>query len=120
MVNSYGHNLKITGAAEKANELFRRLLAIAPDHPRSNYAYSAFLAGVAKPTESLPYLEKAQAAGVVDAAYSLGLVHLSLGNQPRALEYLENYKVRVPADRNTAILIEAIRSGRATVRQETP
>lgn len=117
-VNSMGHNLQIAGAAEKANALFQRLLVLAPDHPRSNHAYGVFLAGVAKPAASLPHLEKALAAGVVDAGYSLGLVHLSLGNNARALEYLEAYKARTPADQNVAILIEAIRSGRATVKRE--
>ncbi|MDO8385569.1 MAG: hypothetical protein Q7T13_04095 [Polaromonas sp.] len=118
-VNSYGHNLQINGAAEKANTLFQRLLAAAPDHPRSNHAYGVFLAGVAKPAESLPYLEKALAAGVVDAGYALGLVHLGLGDQARALQYLETYKARVPADPQVAALIEAIRSGKVTVRRES-
>jgi tetratricopeptide (TPR) repeat protein len=118
-VNSYGHNLKITGAAEKANELFQRLITLAPGHPRNNYVYGVFLAGVAKPRDSIPYLEKALSAGVVDADYSLGMVHLSLGDKKKALEHLENYQARAPAG-NVAAIIEAIRSGRATIRREAP
>jgi Tfp pilus assembly protein PilF len=117
MVNSYGHNLNIAGTAEKANLLFQRLLSIAPDHPRSNHAYGVFLAGVAKPRESLPYLEKALAAGIVDAGYALGLVHLGMGDQARALHYLESYKASAP-DPQVAALIEAIRSAKVTVRRE--
>lgn len=119
MANSYGHNLQIYGAAEKANTLFQRLLAVAPDHPRSNHAYGVFLAGVAKSAESLPYLEKALAAGIVDAGYTLGLVHLGLGDQARALQYLETYKTKAPADQQVATLIEAIRSGKVTVKRES-
>lgn len=118
MANSYGHNLQINGAAEKANGLFQRLLAAAPDHPRSNHAYGVFLAGVAKSAESLPYLEKALAAGIVEAGYALGLVHLGLGDQAKALQYLETYKARIPADQHVATLIEAIRSGKVTVKRE--
>jgi tetratricopeptide (TPR) repeat protein len=118
-VNSYGHNLKIAGAAEKANALFQRLLARAPDDPRGNHAYGVFLAGAARPRESLPYLEKALAAGIVDAAYALGLVHVSLGDKDRALHYLETYRARAPADRQVVTLIEAVRSGKITVKRES-
>lgn len=117
-VNSMGHNLQIAGAGQKADALFQRLLVLTPDHPRSNHAYGVFLAGAAKPAASLPYLEKALAAGLVDAGYSLGLVYLSLGDKTRALEYLDAYKAKTPTDTNAAMLIEAIRSGRATVKRE--
>jgi tetratricopeptide (TPR) repeat protein len=119
LANSYAHNLHINGAAEKADVLFRRLLARAPDHPRSNHAYGVFLAGAAKPRESLPYLEKALAAGIVDAAYALGMAHVSLGDKDRALDYLETYRMRAPADRQVVTLIEAIRSGKITVKRES-
>jgi len=118
MASSYGHNLQISGAAEKANALFQRLLALAPDHPRSNHGYGVFLAGVGRSAESLPYLEKALAAGAIDAAYALGLVHLGLGDQARALQYLETYKARAPSDTHVVTLIEAIRSGKVTVKRE--
>jgi Tfp pilus assembly protein PilF len=118
MANSYAHNLKINGAAEKADALFKRLLTRAPEHPPSNHAYGAFLAGVAKPRESLSYLEKALAAGIVDAAYALGLAHVSLGDKDRALHYLETYRTRVPADKQVVPLMEAIRSGKISVQRE--
>ena len=66
--NSIGHNLDIPGAAEKANLIFLKLLAAAPSDPRGNYMYGTFLAGVGKPKEALPYLEKALSVGIVDAA----------------------------------------------------
>jgi predicted Zn-dependent protease len=119
MANSYGHNLQISGAAEKANTLFQRLIALAPDHPRSNHAYGVFLAGVGRSAESRAYLEKALAAGVTDAAYALGLVHLGLSDQAKALQYLETYQASAPSDAHVAALIEAIRSGKVTLNGES-
>src|SRR5450755_2823760 len=53
-VNSFGHNLNIPGSAEKASSIYQRLLAISPDHPRTNFSYGMFLAGTARLRESIP------------------------------------------------------------------
>lgn len=111
-LNSIGHNLNIAGAAEKANSIFQRLLADTPADPRGNFMYGTFLAGVAKPKEALPYLEKALAAGVIDAAYALGMTHLTLGDKEQALRNLADYKRRRPADGDVDKLIDAIRNGK--------
>jgi len=119
LVNSFGHNLKIPGAAEKASSIFQRLLVISPDHPRTNQYYGMFLAGTGKFRESIPFLEKALAAGFVDASYSLGMVHLSLGDKVKALEYLENYQKRNPNDANVVRLIEGIRDGKVELKRNS-
>lgn len=111
-VNSMGHNLDIPGAVEKASSIFLRLLSAAPSDPRGNYMYGTFLAGVGKPKEALPYLEKALAVGVVDAAYAIGMTYLTLGNKEQALKNLESYKQRKPSDGNVDKLIDAIRNGK--------
>lgn len=111
-VNSIGHNLDIAGAAEKADSIFRRLLAASPSDARGNYMYGTFLAGVGKPKEALPYLEKALAVGVSDAAYAIGMTYVTLGNKGQALKNLEDYKRRKPGDTNVDKLIDAIRNGK--------
>ena len=111
-VNSIGHNLDIPGAAQKANSIFLRLLAAAPSDPRGNYMYGKFLSGVGKPKEALPYLEKALSLGVIDAAYAIGMTHLTLGDKEQALKSLEDYKRRKPSDGSVDQLIDAIRNGR--------
>ena len=73
--------------------------------------YGRFLAGAKKPKEAIPYLEKALEAGVGDAAYALGMTHLSLGDKQKALENLEDYRKRRPNDENTVKIIDAIRNG---------
>jgi predicted Zn-dependent protease len=111
-LNSIGHNLDIAGSAEKASSIFQRLLTASPSDPRGNYMYGTFLAGVGKPKEALPYLAKALAVGVTDAAYAIGMTYLTLGDKEQALKNLEDYKRRKPNDTNVDKLIDAIRNGK--------
>jgi predicted Zn-dependent protease len=115
-LNSMGHNLDIPGTAEKANSNFQRLLTISPSDPHVNYHYGTFLAGTAKPREALPYLEKAFAAGVRDAAYGLGMTYLVLGDKHKAIEHLEAYRQHRPQDDVVAKLIDDIRNGRFEIK----
>jgi len=116
-LNSIGHNLGIAGSAEKANSIYQRLLAVSPSDPRGNYMYGTFLSGVGKPKEALPYLEKALALGVAEAAYSLGMTHLSLGDRELALKNLEDYKRQKPSDGNVDKIIDGIRNGRIEIKR---
>lgn len=114
-LNSIGHNLDIPGSADKANSIFQKLLAISPSDPRANYHYGTFLAGATKYSEAIPYLEKALAAGVADAAYGLGMTYLSLGDKDKALEHLEAYRQRKPNDENIPKIIDAVRNGKTEI-----
>lgn len=116
-VNSIGHNLDIAGAAAKASSIFQRLLAASPSDPRGNFMYGTLLAGMGKPKEALPYLEKALAVGVIDAAYAIGMAYLALGDKGQALKNLEDYKRRKPSDKNVDKLIDAIRNGTIELRR---
>lgn len=116
-LNSMGHNLDVPGAAEKANSIFLKLLAAIPSEPRGNYMYGTFLAGIGKPKEALLYLEKALSVGVVDAAYSIGMTYLTLGDKAQALKNLEDYKRRKPGDASVDTLIDAIRNGKLELKR---
>ncbi|WP_417069659.1 tetratricopeptide repeat protein [Niveibacterium terrae] len=116
-LNSIGHNLEIAGSAQKADALFRKLLAAQPADPRGNYMYGTFLSGAGKPGEALPYLEKALSAGVSDAAYTIAMTHLALGEKELALKSLADYKRSNPGDADTDKLIEAIRSGKIELKK---
>lgn len=118
LLNSIGHNLDIAGTAEKADAMFRKLLAITPADPRGNYLYGLFLAGVGKPKEALPYLEKADSLGVGDAVYPIGMVYLALGDKGKALESLRAYKRTNPADTTIDIIIEGISSGKIKINYD--
>ncbi len=111
LLNSIGYNLDIPGSGERTRTCFKKLFATVPSHPQGNYLYGTFLAGAGKPRDAIPYLEKALRAGTVDAAYSLGMVYLSILEQKKALEYLEIYHQHRPSDKHVVKIIEAIRSG---------
>ena len=112
LVNHIGHNLDVPGAAEKADSIFKRILKAAPSDPKGNYMYGVFLAGVGKPKEALPYLEKALSVGVLDATYAMGLAFITLGEKEKALENLEAYKHRYPNNESVNNIINAIRDGK--------
>lgn len=111
-INSMGHNLDISGSAEKASTYFQKFLTVTPDDPRGNYMYGTFLAGARQPKKALPYLNKALSLGFTTAAYALGMTYFSLGDKEKALENLESYQRSNPDDPNTARIIDAIRSGK--------
>jgi tetratricopeptide (TPR) repeat protein len=119
-LHNIGHHFRFAGAAAKAEARYRRVLAIAPDHPRATLFYGAFLADAGRFRESVPYLERAERQGSVDAVWALGIAWLRLGDRSRALGYLEAYRRRVPGDANAAALIEAVRAGRAPTSPRPP
>lgn len=110
-LNLVGHNLDIQGSAAKADKMFRKLLAVTPSDARANFTYGKFLAGVGKSQAALPHLEKAINSGVVDAAYTMAMTYLALGEKDKSLRYLEVYKQHTPSDPRIDKLIDAIRSG---------
>jgi len=116
LLNSIGYNLNIAGSAEKTTAIFQRLLAAAPSDPQGNYRYGMFLAEAGKPKEALPFLEKALAAGVTNAAYTLGMTYLALGDKQNALNNLEIYSQHRPSDGNAARIIDAIRNGKVKIK----
>lgn len=117
-LNSIGHNLDIPGSAEKTAAIFQKLLTAAPADPRGNYMYGTFLAGAGKPREAIPYLEKALAVGVADAAYSFGMTYLTLGDKQKALQHLDAYQQRNPNDGNVTKLIDGIRNGKLEIKRK--
>ena len=113
-LHTLGRNLGIPGSAEKADANFKKLLKAKPTDPQGNYMYGVFLAGENKIKKAIPYLDKALAAGMPEAAYTLGMAHYSLGNKKKALGYFEDLKKRAPYFGESADkMIEEIRKDQA-------
>jgi tetratricopeptide (TPR) repeat protein len=120
-VDRIAFNLDIKGAPEKAVHNYERALKREPDHPRANLSYGIFLAGTgALQKKSLPYLEKALKLGLGDARYTLGVVHLTLGDKEKAIEYLEAYQKTRPNDERSTQIIAAIKSGNIHIGSNGP
>ena len=75
-----------------------------------------FYRGAGKSKEAIPYLEKALSAGIANAAYSLGMTRLPLGDKQKTLEHLEAYRQRKPNDENIAKIIDAIKNGKVEMK----
>lgn len=119
MLNAMAHNLDVPGAAAKADKLFQQLLALQPGDAKISFRYGVFLASSGQTTRALPYLEKAQQAGVKDADYSLGLLYLGKGDKAQALEHLDRYRQGMtgPTQRMDDLL-DAIKNNRVQVKTE--
>ena len=113
-----GKNLNIPGSAAGADANFKKLLVSAPSNSEGNYLYGIFLAGEGKPKKAVPYLKKAVAAGVSDAAYTLGLVYMALGNKQKAIDSIEVFRKSSPYNAESADkLIDEIKNGKAIVKK---
>jgi tetratricopeptide (TPR) repeat protein len=120
ILNGLAHNLDIEGAAQKAVIYYERILHREPENPKGNYYYGTFLASASRPKESLPYLEKALKLGVEQAGFSLGMAHLTMGDEAKALEYLESYSKRNPSNKEAKQLVENLKAGKIGFRVESP
>lgn len=111
LLNHFGYSLDVPGSAAKAVGIFQKILAANPSDPRGNYMFGDFLSSAGKPKEALPYLQKAISLGVPDAAYTLGMTYVLLGDKENALKNLEEYRRRHP---NSGIdkVIDGVRSGK--------
>ncbi|MEZ5990616.1 MAG: hypothetical protein R3F30_16180 [Planctomycetota bacterium] len=113
-LRSMAHNLDVEGASDKAIEAYERLLKREPKHPQGNWYYGMFLGSTATmQNKAFPYLEQAYDLGIEEAGFSLGVLHLMF-----SIRYLEGYLAHHPKDERTRRLLEAARSGKATVQRK--
>ncbi len=111
-VHAMAHNLDVPQAAERATACFERVLASRPEDAQANFHFGVFLAATgSRPDDAVACLEKATTLGVVDAWFSLGMLHLTLGDRERGLSCLETYSTKVPGDVQARELLEGLRAG---------
>ena len=116
-LHAMAHNLEIAGAAEKAASMYQKLMVMQGSDPRTNFLFGKFLSSAGKPEQGLPFLTKALAGGVTEAAYSMGLSYMAVGDKARALEFLELYRQKSPDSAKVARVIEAVKSGKLEVKR---
>jgi len=103
-----GYNLDVSGMSKKTRTFYKRLLKLEPENREVNYLYGVYLAGAGKQKKSHPYLIKALELGEVNAAYSLGLSFVSIGEDAKGLKYLRQYRNAKPNDSRVDALIAAV------------
>ena len=91
LANSMGHNMDISGCAEKSIAGYSQLLEINPDDKRANYYFGSFLSATTLYEKSFPYLQRAIELGEQDAHYTLGFVYIKEGKTQAALAEFKDY-----------------------------
>jgi hypothetical protein len=100
------------GASEKADALYRQLLAQDSDEPGTNLLYGSFLARTDKTRDQgITYLQKAVQLGVKQANYTLGVAYVTEDKKPEALTALRQYTLDFPKDERAQRLLAAVKSG---------
>lgn len=120
LLHAIGFNLDIPDSMAKTLSAFNELLSLTPDDPQANLRYGAFLAATTRKGEGIPFLEKARSLGAADADYWLGLSYMNAGDKAKAIENLQAYTKRVPGDQRAAMMLEAIRADKVTVKVVKP
>lgn len=115
LLHRMGHNLDMPDSWKKAETLYQKLLAIAPDDLHANYQYGLFLAETGQSSQSLPYLERATRANYPPAYFTLALAYFATGDANKAKENLQVYLQHNANDKNAKALLEAMEDGRAQI-----
>jgi tetratricopeptide (TPR) repeat protein len=106
------------GTAPKAKRTFELAIALNPDDRRANYLFGMFLASTKKlHSDALRYLERADELGEKDAQFTIGLLLVEKGEKEKGLALLESYAKQHPESEHTRKVIESIKNGTLTFRQ---
>ena len=113
------HNLDVPGAAAKADQHYRMLLAALPQKQRAGIQgeYGGFLASVGQTDAAVKMLNEAVQGGSERSRLPLGMALLSQGKKAESLKQLRAYAKKYPQDERTAKFIDAVENGRFEVKR---
>lgn len=113
------HNLDVPGAAAKADQHYRLLLAALPQKQRAGMQgeYGGFLASVGQTDVAVKMLNEAVQGGSDRSRLPLGMALLSQGKKAESLKQLRAYAKKYPQDERAAKFIDAVENGRFEVRR---
>lgn len=113
------HNLDVPGAAAKADQHYRMLLAALPQKQRAGIQgeYGGFLASVGQTDAAVKMLNEAVQGGSERSRLPLGMALLSQGKKAESLKQLRTYAKKYPQDERAAKFIDAVENGRFEVKR---
>ena len=113
------HNLDVPGAAAKADQHYRMLLAVVPQKQRAGMQseYGSFLASIGQTDAAVKMLNEAVQGGSERSRLPLGMALLSQGKKSESLKQLRIYVKKYPEDKRAAQLVDAVENGRFEVRR---
>jgi len=118
-LNWIAHNLDVPGAAAKADQHYRLLLAALPQKQRAGMQgeYGGFLASVGQTDAAVKMLNEAVQGGSDRSRLPLGMALLSQGKKAESLKQLRAYAKKYPQNERAAKFIDAVENGRFEVRR---
>ena len=118
-LNWIAHNLDVPGAAAKADQHYRLLLAALPQKQRAGMQgeYGGFLASVGQTDAAVKMLNEAVQGGSDRSRLPLGMALLSQGKKAESLKQLRAYAKKYPQDERAAKFIDAVENGRFEVKR---
>jgi len=118
-LNWIAHNLDVPGAAAKADQHYRLLLAALPQKQRAGMQgeYGGFLASVGQTDAAVKMLNEAVQGGSDRSRLPLGMALLSQGKKAESLKQLRAYVKKYPQDERAAKFIDAVENGRFEVKR---
>ena len=118
-LNWIAHNLDVPGAAAKADQHYRLLLAALPQKQRAGMQgeYGGFLASVGQTDAAVKMLNEAVQGGSNRSRLPLGMALLSQGKKAESLKQLRAYAKKYPQNERAAKFIDAVENGRFEVRR---
>ena len=113
------HNLDVPGAAAKADQHYRMLLAALPQKQRAGIQgeYGGFLASVGQTDAAVKMLNEAVQGGSERSRLPLGMALLSQGKKAESLKQLRTYAKKYSQDERAAKFIDAVENGRFEVKR---
>lgn len=118
-LNWIAHNLDVPGAAAKADQHYRMLLAALPQKQRAGMQgeYGSFLASIGQTDAAVKMLNEAVQGGSERSRLPLGMALLSQGKKAESLKQLRAYAKKYPEDKRAAKFIDAVENGRFEVKR---
>ncbi len=110
MLAAMAYQLKVRGAAERAERAFSRWLLQSPDDDEGLYRYGQFLLGSGHAHRAVFYLEKSFQHGMLDAEYPLAIALQRSGATQEAKVHLRHYQLTHPDKPPVALLPMSSRS----------
>ena len=108
--SAFAYNLDMPGSKEKADEYFKQLFELEPDHAQGHLYYGQHLSGRGEFDAAVPHLQVAADAGVDTAFNMLGLAYMQMGQVENAKACFQKLFRKYPESAQLRMLLDSLDS----------
>jgi tetratricopeptide (TPR) repeat protein len=106
--NTFAYNLDIKGSQQKADQYFRQLFELEPDHAEGHLYYGQHLSSRGEAGSSIRHLKIAADAGKDTALTMLGLAYLNMKRNDEARKYFLKFQELHPRDAQVQMILDSL------------